>query len=1044
MVSTRESPWTILLATGAVLCLLGWSGCSPAETPEPHDQSPGVRLVDTTLGATTEHVLAPGEVHDFQLEMEAGQVVQAVAFQRGADLVLEWLAPDGGPRLSIDSPIEAFGPEILCAQARRTAAHRLRIRPFGPQSHGPYSLSLRVSEPSSTLAPCLEAAEITSQITKILQGPAQDSRELLRRYRSSSRAWEKARLPHPQAVAILEAGRLEVELGALEQGRHSFHRALELFGDLGDQRQQITASNLLGLVQRDLGEITEAERLFRDALRLARQVGDQRRTASALNNLGLLFQIRGLQLDAIAYFEEALGVASELRAPFEEMTFQMNIGISQTRLADFDAALRSFERALESGARARPTRRRDLRTIDVKREKAWVHHLAGDSSTASGLLMEVLEQSRASLHQAQEAVALDRLGTVLKSMKRYGAALKAYRECQRILEAQGSTRYLASTWANIGWLLTDWGRSEQASEELGRALAIFERIGDRPGKAHTLAGLAHAERELGRPQAAREHIERALDLTAGLEADGGRRGDRFRSIPVWQDYIDFYIDLLVELHRFQPEAGYDLEAFEVSDESRARGLYEMLLESQLRFDGDIPPELRKTEEIARTRLAALEDRLLAAKARRTYPEQVAGMERELVYHSEELERAQRAIRSASERFESLRSPHALPMSEIRELLDSETTLLSYDLGENRSHLFFVTQDSLEVFDLPPRAVIENAAIAYWHGVSVVRPEVLRQQIRDVAEHLVEILLAPVSTRLQSQRLIVLGDGVLHYLPFAALPFSFSDDPDQRLVDHFEIVHLPSIGVIELLRRRAANRPQLEPSIAILADPFFGQNAALPIPSQAASAGPPRLSGEAFDQLPYTRIEAKTILEKLGDSHRLVAMGREATTSLVKSGRLEPFSIVHFATHGLIDETNPRLSGIALATADEEERPLDGFLSLSEIYELELQADLVVLSACRTALGRHVRGVGILGLARGFFYAGASRLLVSLWDVDDEATAVLMDHFYDALLVDRLPPPAALRKAQLSLKSDPQWSNPYYWAGFVLQGDFAPLPATTSH
>lgn len=1041
MTSPRQPSATTLLMTSVVVCALPWSGCSPAETPEPRNDLRSVQLIDPNLGVETQHSIAEGEVQDFQLEMEAGEVIQAVAVQQGVDLVLEWLAPDDESQLLIDSPIEAFGREILCARAQRTTAHRLRIRPFSPDGHGPYTLLIRTSAHSPAVASCLKATRTASKITRALQGSSYDSREILRQYRSLSQAWEAAQLPHQQAVAILEAGRLEVELGALEQGRRSFRQALGIFETLGDQRQRITASNLLGLVQRELGEITEAERLFREALLLARQVDDQRRTASALNNLGLLFQTRGLQLDAIAFFEEALEVADDLGAPFEEITFLMNLGISQTRLADFDAAQLSFGRAIECAAKARPSQNLAIRTTDIKIEKAWAHHLAGDSATASRLLIEALEQSRSSHHRQNEAVALDRLGTVLKSLEMFGAALKAYRDCQRILESQGSTRNLASTRANIGWLLTEWGQSEPAIHELGWALDTFVRIGDRPGQAHTLAGLAHATRDLGRPQVARGHIEEALELIEYLQIEGRRRGDRFRSIPVWQDYIDFYIDLLIELHRAEPDAGHDLRAFEVSDESRAQGLYEMLIESQLQFDGDISPRLREAEEVALRRLASLEDRLLAAKARGSYPEQIAGMERDLVHRSEELERTQRAIRSASERFEDLRRPRALPTARIQELLDSETALLSYHLGDKQSHLFLVDQDRVEVFKLPSRQAIESAASAYWRALSVTQPYAFEHQTRSVAEHLTKVLLTPVASELENQRLIIIGDGVLHYLPFAALPLSFDEGAEERMVDHFELVHLPSIGILEILRQRASNRPPPEHSMAIFADPLFEQQIGGRNEATGQSTGPPRPQIEVPGALPYTRVEAQAILGRLRAKDYLLAMGSEATVSLVKSGRLGSFSILHFATHGFIDEMDPRLSGIALAMSEEEQLPNDGFLSLSEIYELDLPVDLVVLSACRTALGRHVRGVGILGLARGFFYAGASRLLLSLWDVDDEATAVLMEHFYDSLLVDQLSPSAALRKAQLTLSSNPQWAHPYYWAGFVLQGDFAPFEST---
>ncbi|HEY9422869.1 MAG TPA: CHAT domain-containing protein, partial [Thermoanaerobaculia bacterium] len=149
-----------------------------------------------------------------------------------------------------------------------------------------------------------------------------------------------------------------------------------------------------------------------------------------------------------------------------------------------------------------------------------------------------------------------------------------------------------------------------------------------------------------------------------------------------------------------------------------------------------------------------------------------------------------------------------------------------------------------------------------------------------------------------------------------------------------------------------------------------------------------------------------------------------------------FRIVHFATHGVIDAERPALSGLALSMVDEKGNSREGFLHLHDIYNLRLDADLVVLSGCRTALGREVRGEGLIGLARGFQYAGARRVLASLWRVEDRATAALMERFYRALWIEKLAPAAALRTAQLHVRQQRRWRDPYFWAGFVLAGDWS--------
>ena len=191
----------------------------------------------------------------------------------------------------------------------------------------------------------------------------------------------------------------------------------------------------------------------------------------------------------------------------------------------------------------------------------------------------------------------------------------------------------------------------------------------------------------------------------------------------------------------------------------------------------------------------------------------------------------------------------------------------------------------------------------------------------------------------------------------------------------------------------------------------------------------------FERLPGSRLEAESIAALAPPGQSMVALDFDASRALALGDRLSRYRAVHFATHGVIDAEHPALSGLALSMVDREGRPQEGFLHLHDIYNLRLNADLVVLSGCRTALGQEVRGEGLIGLTRGFLYAGAPRVVASLWRVEDQATAALMTRFYRGLWVEGLRPAAALRAAQLSLRQERRWRDPYYWAGFILEGDW---------
>ena len=286
-------------------------------------------------------------------------------------------------------------------------------------------------------------------------------------------------------------------------------------------------------------------------------------------------------------------------------------------------------------------------------------------------------------------------------------------------------------------------------------------------------------------------------------------------------------------------------------------------------------------------------------------------------------------------------------------------------------------------------------------------------------------------------------------------------PDSRpplIVEH-EVVSLPSASVLALMRDELRGRRPAPKSVAVLADPVFesdderlaqaatqggrrrddGGNS-----PDAAAAGVVQRAlrdfgepgeGAGIARLPFSRREAEAIMASLPAGEGMLALGFRASRATATGQELSHYRIVHFATHGLVNGEHPELSGIVLSLFDERGRRQDGFLQLSEIYNLNLPADLVVLSACQTALGKEVRGEGLIGLTRGFMYAGAPRVVASLWKVDDAATARLMAEFYRAMLGEGKRPADALRAAQVYMWRQNQWHSPYYWAAFTLQGEW---------
>jgi CHAT domain-containing protein len=371
---------------------------------------------------------------------------------------------------------------------------------------------------------------------------------------------------------------------------------------------------------------------------------------------------------------------------------------------------------------------------------------------------------------------------------------------------------------------------------------------------------------------------------------------------------------------------------------------------------------------------------------------------------------------------------------------------------------------LTAFELPGRTVIESVGRRVYDLLSFRNQqsaqfeeqnwEKVEKNYQKAASTLSEMVIGPVASLLGTKRLLVVTDGVLQYIPFSALPTPEKlGSPVPLLLSH-EIVNLPSASVLAEIRRQRIGRREAPKLVAVLADPVFdikdlrvgvgARGAVLPKPiiqrdgdvrRSVSDLGLTRAGRFYLNRLIYTRNEAAAVIAVTPTAKRLEALDFDASRATAVSGILAQYRIVHFATHGLLNNKHPELSGLVLSLVNKDGKSQNGFLKLQDIYELKLPVDLVVLSGCETGLGQEISGEGLIGLTRGFMYAGASRVVASLWSVSDAATASLMAYFYKAMVQGRMRPAAALRDAQIRMWRQGQWSAPYYWAAFQMQGEW---------
>jgi|SRR5579859_1763614 len=832
--------------------------------------------------------------------------------------------------------------------------------------------------------------------------------------------------------------------------------------------------NGLGAIASQRAELAKAEDYFRRALVISEKLAPgSLNLGTNLTNLGFVDWLRGDSAKAEEYYLQALTIEEKVAPESLDVAgLLMNLGDLDLDRGDLTKAEESYRHSFSIREKLAPE------SIDAAMSLDNLGNLAfqqGDLAKAEqyyGQDLAIKEKlAPASLYVA---VVLNELGDVAQTRHDLSKAEDYYQQALSLREklAPGGLD-VAQSDNSLGDAFSKQGDLVKAEDYYRQALAVREKLAPQSKEhAETLAALAGIMRRKQQPEAAAQLFEQALNTLESQTAQlGGSEEVRAGFRAKRESYYKDYVDLLIA--QKQPE-----KAFQVLERSRARTLLETLAAAHvdIRKGGD--PALLEQEHSLHELIVAKSNRRIELLTDKDAKVELAAIDQELKGLLPQYEDVKGRIRSSSPAYAALTQPQPLSAKEVQQqLLDPNTLLLEYSLGEERSYVFVVSSGSVSAYELPKRAEIEAAArqvydilVARSHSLKgesdvqrMLRSAKAEAQYPKVATILGRMILGPVASLLEGKRLLIVSDGILQYVPFTALPSPEAAQGFTPLVASHEIVNLPSASVLQVLQRESAGRARPAKMIAVLADPVFARDdkrvtgvgiKQIKMPNQENQGG-----SEASDSLPeaillrsatdvgvadgeihfprllFTRNEADLILKQAPAGKSMRAVDFQASRATATSPELAQYRIIHFATHGLLNSEHPELSGLVLSLVDEHGRRQDGFLQLTDIYNLNLPADMVVLSACETGLGKEIKGEGLLGITRGFMYAGASRVLASLWNVDDAATAHLMGTFYKGIFKDNLQPAAALQRAQVEMWKQKRWSSPYYWAGFVLQGQW---------
>jgi CHAT domain-containing protein/tetratricopeptide (TPR) repeat protein len=1054
-------------------------------------------------GLTLEREIRGGETHVYPVELQQGQFLRVVVQENGIDLAVRLTDPDGKVATGVDSP--SYGPyaqEDLAAVARSSGKHRLEVVfSSKPEIVGSYKLAVQSLGETAGERDKIRAEAVRSFWEAYHPLDRAGDKQTVELLAQAQDLWMQIQERRKQAEVLYLLGNTRHRLqGGIERAIEDFRQSALLWKDeIGPDARlwHIDTLYSMGNLLLQIRQPDEARKLFTQAIAMARAAKDLEREAKVLTNLGWLEIEEGESQQGLAYlllaqeraqeagtlgpkllinlgnaygslgerqkalqnYEKALDLARSTGDRKHEATALNNLGDTYYSLGDWEAALRYFQSALDfvPVLKDRQSEARSLNNLGL------VYLRLGRYEEAGRALDQAGEISRESQDRETETTALIHKAELLRRGQRpdeaFEIGLQALSLASGIWTAEADARQL------LGIASREMGDLRTARKELKQAVDLARSRGDIDREAYYMLSQARTERAGGDLQAALSLVQAAIGKIESTRAQVVNPELRAWFLASRQEYYELQIDTLMALHTTRPQEGFAAAALEVSEQARARSLLEILQESEV-AEGTTP-SLFQREKRLREEVNSREWRRLELLGRKEPDAQaLADAERRLEEAREEYRQFQDELRVSSPRYASLTQPRPLSESEIRaQLLDGQALLLEYKLGADRSFLWAVSPESTNSFELPGREEIEQLA-RRWYELLTVRNnrrpgEALpahKARVRQadteavqVACQLSELILGPVEGLLGNRPLLVVADGALQYVPFAALP---RPSTGSLLVERNEVVNLPSASALAALRRDHSGQPRAPKILAILADPVFQKNdERLTVPSIPAQGGPlassnltrglwaptnGRESGidlSSFRRLPYSLKEAQTISSFAPKYQVFMATGFAATRSAATNPDLALYRNVHFATHGVLDSRRPELSGLVFSLYDEKGTRQDGFLRLNDIYNLHLEADLVVLSACRTALGKEIRGEGLVGLTRGFMYAGAARVLASLWSVEDRATAELMGDLYRGMLGEGLSPAAALRKAQIEMAKTPLWQSPYYWAGFSLQGEW---------
>jgi CHAT domain-containing protein/Tfp pilus assembly protein PilF len=885
-----------------------------------------------------------------------------------------------------------------------------------------------------------------------------------------------------------------VNLSKYDEAFETEQKALKIHESIGNQKGIAMSLRGMGLVHYYRGDYELAVDVLQRSLAIATEIHDPENESRILADLGEVFWLKGDYDPALDHLNKAIEIAEKIKngrliatsmggraliywhqgdlqkalddfnkitALFQQLGIQgslavnyFNIGSVHMELGNYREAQELLQKSLDMAVEVKD---RGLEGVCLN-ALGEIHKDLGELDLAIDYMKKSLRISEEIGEKREQAFGLRDIGEVYEDAKKYQQALEYYQKSYKLSEEMGEKRAIGRGLSDIGAIYAKLGKHDLAMEQYKKALEIVQPIGNKQNIGKTMMRIGYEYYQQGEMDKAEEKLLKSVDVLrevgdpqtlwpalhklGAVYRDTNRKSEAIKYMKEAVDviekvrneiqlpeqksgYLEDKLELYEDLLQLFLSDGNISEAFEYAQRSKARAFLDLLAESKINPEAGLNQELLDQKRKLVTQLVRIE-KSIQKEFDKDSPDSsvIRNLETKRNGIDDQYTKLISDIRNSNPRFADLQYPVPLKLTEAQALLDDETVLLEYFVGKNNSALFEITNKDVHVYPIAGETQLSKLISGLRQELQ--KPESVLQLTEQTysrylksAFDLYVKLMKPAESDFQSKtRIVIAADGVLNYLPFESLltknvgtsAIDFSKLP--YLATKFEIEYVPSASVLSALHKNAQNISSEQKALLAIA-----------VPTADAAADPP---------LPFAKSEVESIAHFYPSNDVTLLIGNQATEENMKKLDLNQYKNLHFASHGLINETRPQLSALVLSGSAKGKE--DGYLTMREVFDLNLHADLVVLSACKTGLGSQVRGEGVTGLYRAFLCAGTSSVLVSLWNVSDKSAADLMTSFYRNMEKDGMSKGEALKKARLEMISRKVYSHPYYWSAFILIGN----------